>query len=618
MRRLRSILALAALFLALASALAACARPVAEPSGAEDQAPPAAFRLTVLHVNDTHSALEPSETALTLSGRKVVARLGGFARLKTALDEARGRASNPLTLHAGDAVQGTLYFNVFQGSVDFEFLNLLGIDAMTLGNHEFDKGPALTGRLVEQAAFPVVSANIDAGGEPALAGALRKGQLRPWVIREVAGQRIGIIGATTPGTPNMVATVGRVRFHKAAPAVAAAQRELAGQGVDKVIVLSHLGYDQDLALARAVPGLDVIVGGHSHTLLGDPARLAPLGLKPGGPYPTVEKGPDGGTTLVVQAWRWGMQLGELAVDFDARGRVAGWQARPELLAGSTFRADGASITPGGPDHARMLAALTASGAARVVAEDAGILARLAPYAAQLDAFRHEPIGATAAENLVRGTATDPGPLVADAYRAAVPGADLALIMPGNVRNDFFQGPITVGQVMGVLPFGNTIFVLDLTGAEVKNALEDAAEFKLKVRPPSEAGGSPDLRRATVLHASGFACALRADAPRGQRVREVRILRPDGSSAPLDPTATYRLVTNSFLAGGGDGAATLGAATRREDTGILEADALTDHLRALKTVSAPRERRVVIEVGGGAGGKVSRLGPPRTGALARAA
>ncbi len=612
MRRLRHILALAVLSLALLS----CARPA--PASEHTPEPAKPFRLALLHVNDTHSALEPAEAPVTLGGRKVAARLGGFARLKTALDEGRARAGAEgvptLTLHAGDAVQGTLFFNVFQGSADFEFLNLLGIDAMTLGNHEFDKGPGLTGRLVDSARFPVVSANIDASGEPALAG-----KLRPYVIREVAGRdgairKVGIVGVTTPGTPNLVASVGGVKFHKSAPAVAKAVKELSDQGVDIVLVLSHLGYEADLALARAVPGLDVIVGGHSHTLLGDAARFRPLGLAPAGPYPTVVKGPDGkgggpdekggGTTLVVQAWRWGMALGELAVDFDARGHVAAWKGQPTLIAGAGFKAEGADISPAGSEYPALLAALTASGAAREVREDPGIAAKLRPYADKLDTFRHAPIGATAAESLVRGTATDPGPIIADAYRAAVPGARAALLMPGNVRADLFQGALTLGQIMGVLPFGNTLVALDLTGAELKSALEDAAEFKLRVRPSDVA----DLRRATVLHASGLSCAIRADAPRGQRIRDLRLQNPDGSFTPVAPSATYRVVTNSFLAGGGDGAATLKNAPRREDTGILETDALTDHLRGLGIVRPVRPEsrvRVVIEAGGG---KISWIVP----------
>lgn len=143
----------AALTLAIAFCLlTACARPVQR----QESGP---FTLTIAHVNDTHSNLEPVDTGLTLAGVKVTGQLGGFARLKTALDEVRASEEHVLALHAGDAVQGTLFFNVFQGKADFDFLNQLGLDAMTLGNHEFDKGPALTGSLVDQARFPVVSAN---------------------------------------------------------------------------------------------------------------------------------------------------------------------------------------------------------------------------------------------------------------------------------------------------------------------------------------------------------------------------------------------------------------------------------------------------------------------------
>jgi len=583
-RLLRTIL-----WAALALALAACARPAPHPEPRLVSEP---LRLTIAHVNDTHSNLEPADTGLTLAGQKVRAQLGGFARLKMALDEVRASEPNVLALHAGDAVQGTLFFNVFQGAADFEFLNLLGLDAMTLGNHEFDKGPGLTGALVARAAFPVVSANLDASAEPALAG-----RVRPYVVRAFGTQRVGIVGTTTPATPNLTAGVGQVRFLPAAPAVAAAVRELRGQGVRTIVVLSHNGYEQDLALARAVPGIDVIVGGHSHTLLGDPAKLAALGLAPQGPYPTEVPGPDGRRVLVVQAWCWGMQLGVLRLDLDASGRVAGYAARPMLLAGKDFVRDGKAVPKNTPEHAALVAALTASGAARFVPEDPEILRRLAPYAAQLDQFRNAPSGARASMDLIRGTATDPGALIADAYLAKTPGAELALLMPGGVRQDIFQGGISLGQVMGMLPFGNTLVTLDLTGAEVKSMLEDAVEYRLKVRPPEGA----DLRDLQVFHAAGFTCAVDLAQARGGRVSSLRVRRAGGAFMDIDPAATYRLVTNSFLAGGGDGLATLkNARGGREDTGYLEHDALAEHLKALGVVEAPQDRRVVIRSGAGVG------------------
>jgi 5'-nucleotidase / UDP-sugar diphosphatase len=603
--------------LALLLALAACARPA-------HQATHQPFTLTIAHVNDTHSNLEPVDIGLILAGVKVKAQLGGFARLKTALDEVRAHELNVLALHAGDAVQGTLFFNVFQGRVDFEFLNLLGLDAMALGNHEFDKGPVLTGSLVARARFPVLSANLDVSGEPALAG-----RIRPYVVRLFGAERVGIIGSTTPSTPKITASVGGVKFHKAAPAVAAAVRELHAQGVDRIIVLSHNGYEQDLALAREVPGIDVIVGGHSHTLLGDPAQLAPLGLTPAGPYPTEVIGPDNGRVLVVQAWRWGMQLGVLQVSFDAKGAIAGYEARPVLLAGDEFRRGETAVAKGTPEHAALAAALTASGAARIVPEDAGIAERLAPYARQLEPFRNARINARAGVDLIRGTATDPGPLVADAYLAAVPGAQLALLMPGGLRQDLFQGELTLGMVLGVLPFGNTLVTLDLSGAEFRRALEDAVDFRLAAHPPGRKMKDADWRKVRVFHAGGFTCTVAPGQPKGSRIGNLRVRQPDGSSGAMDPAATYRLVTNSFLAGGGDSLDTLkSAAGDRVDTGYLEHDALAEYLKALGVVAAPQEHRVVIGQGSsgqGAGapapapvlGPVSWL-PPCRGWLGQAA
>ncbi|MBU1039958.1 MAG: 5'-nucleotidase/apyrase family protein [Proteobacteria bacterium] len=575
--------------------LAACARP-ARQSGS------APFTLAIAHINDTHSNLEPVDTGLSLAGVEVKARLGGYARLKTALDEVRGSEASVLALHAGDAVQGTLFFNEFKGRADFDILNLLGLDAMALGNHEFDSGPELTGKLVEQARFPVVSANIDTSREPALAG-----RIRPYVVRLFGSERVGVIGAITPSTPQITTRVGQVVFHPAAPAVAVAIAELRAQDVDKIVVLSHLGYGADIALAKAVPGIDVIVGGHSHTLLGDAARLGQLGLTPAGPYPTEVRGPDGGRVLVVQAWRWGVELGVLKLTFDAEGGIAEYTARPMLLAGDDFSRDGKAVAKDSPEQARLVAALTASGVARVVAEDAGVAARIAPYARRLDAFRNAPIGARAVVDLIRGTATDPGPIVADAYLAKAPGAQLALLMPGGLRQDLYQGELTLGMVMGVLPFGNTLVTLNVSGAGFKSALEEAAEFRLKVHPPA----GRDLRNIRLFHAGGFTCVVDPARPRGERVSQLLVRGPGGDFAAIDPAATYRLVTNSYLAGGGDGQATLKAVTSgRVDTGYLEHDALAEHLKALGVVQAPARRRVVL----GRGGRLSLAPVVTPGAL----
>ena len=585
--------------LALALALASCAQR-GQP-----------LRLTVAHVNDTHSALEPVDEALVLHAagakQRVRAKLGGMDRLKTALDAVRAEGGNVLFLHAGDAVQGTLYFNLFQGEVEFEFLNALGVDAMCLGNHEFDKGPAQLARMLSRARFPVLASNVDASGEPDLAQ-----HIQPYVVRRFAAdtgreqagrehtggepprsEAVAIIGSTTPTTPLIAQGVGRVRFAKAAPVLRKLVRELESQGVNKIILLSHNGYEADLALARAVPGLDVIVGGHSHTLLGDAEGLRALGLAPSGPYPTRVDGPAGAPVLVVQAWRWGEALGELAVEFDAQGRIAGHHAAQRLLAGQPFSQNGQPVDPASPLGAALRQALLASNQARLYDEDPAILAKLAPYAEQVAAFQNAPLGVTLQQDLVRGAATDPGPLVADALLAMVPGAQISMVGGGGLRKDLPAGPLTLGHVMGVLPFGNTLVAMDITGAQIKAALEDAVEFRLTVRPPA----TGDLHKL-VLHTGGLSYVIHPLRPKGSRVGALTLYPPGALPQPLDLAATYRLVTNSFLANGGDGLHSLKTiSANRIDTGLLEHDALAQHLIALGAAGAikpPAGPRVVID------------------------
>jgi len=263
------------------------------------------YNLTIAHLNDTHSHMEPEPVSLTINGQETVMRLGGFARLQTELDEMRGTAPNFLLLHAGDAVQGTLYFTLFNGQVEFDFLNRLRVDVMTFGNHEFDRGAAAIPAYLKRAGFPIISSNIDFSEEPAIAPLVPK-----YFIKSLNGERIGIIGMTTETTPQTTIDVGNARFMDSRASAVKQIEILQKQGVNKIILLSHLGYDEDLKLAAAVSGIDIIVGGHSHTLLGDTRQLSWLGLMPEGRYPTEIITPDGGKTLVLQSWQWGTHAGK--------------------------------------------------------------------------------------------------------------------------------------------------------------------------------------------------------------------------------------------------------------------------------------------------------------------
>ncbi len=340
------------------------------------------FELTVVHLNDTHSHLEPSTVSLKIDETTTDAKLGGFARLKTVVDEMRAEDAELLLLHAGDAFQGTLYFALFDGIPEIELLNMLELDAMTFGNHEFDRSTGPIPGWINRSRFAWLSANIDFSGEPAIAPLTA-----PHLIREVRGERIGIIGVTTEQTPQITTDVGQAVFQNAVESARQQVAVLTAQGINKIILLSHLGYAQEIALAEQVSGIDVIVGGHSHTLLGDAADLAAIGLTPEGPYPTEVTAPDGRTVLVVQAWRWGKMIGRLQVTFDTDGAVIQYTPAPVIPLGEHFSQAGVTVPLGSQTYWDIVDALDRTRTARIVAPDPVTASVLASYQTSLEAYK---------------------------------------------------------------------------------------------------------------------------------------------------------------------------------------------------------------------------------------
>ena len=541
---------------------------------------PSAFELTLAHLNDTHSHLESVPVDLSLGGVKTTVQMGGMARIKTTLDQLRAENPSLLLLHGGDAVQGTLYFTLFNGTVEYDFLNRLGVDALTFGNHEFDRGLKPIPGWIGQSRFPWLSANIDFSAEPSLAPLVS-----PYLVTMVNGERVAIIGVTTETTPQTTLDVGKAVFRDALASVRQQVAVLSATGINKIVLLSHLGYTQDLALAAQVAGVDIIVGGHSHTLLGEGPALATLGLTPEGGAPTVVLAPDGARVLVTQAWQWGQVVGRLQVWFNPAGQLLSWRSRPVLPVGDSFTRSGVMVLPGTAPYQELVQTLTQSGLARIVAEDPGLSAQLAPYTEQVAAFRSVAV-ATAVEALPRGLNSGPGPLAADSMLAAVPHAQVAILNQGGVRKDLAVGTISVGDVLEVMPFANSLVLVDLTGAELKTALEEGIDFLLTKYPQQV----PPL----MPYVGGVLFSVQPAAVKGLRVASLAIKDPGGAYQPVFPAATYRVVVNAFVAGGGDGfTAIRNAQGFRSDTGIIDSDALRDHLKALGTVRNPTEPRITL-------------------------
>lgn len=517
------------------------------------------FTLTVIHTNDLHAHVEP-----VAIGQRTY---GGYARQATLIRQLMKTEPNPLLLNAGDTFQGTLYFNVYQGLADLAYMNRIGYQAMAVGNHEFDLGPSVLANFARRALFPMLSCNIDASADDNL-----RGLIKPYTVLNVGGERVGVIGATTPEAPMISSPGPTIKFLDLESSLKKAVSELSSQGINKIILLSHLGYLADQEVAKRVPGIDVIVGGHSHTLLGEfTDKNLP---KSEGNYPTLHlranmkpedpnnEGRIGGaivtqtppdSCLILQGWEWGKVLGRIRVRFNAQGYVSGWSFAQPIVVDDN------------------------------VGDDREIEGLVAAFRRPIDAARKQVVG-SAAEKIdgdretVRKRESAMGDVIADAMLAATRrmGADLALMNAGGIRAGLEPGPVSMEQLISVQPFGNTLVLLDLTGQELLAAFEHA--------------GSGWERGEGMFPCVSADVRLRYDmkqAP-GRRLKAAFV---DGRE--IDPKKTYRVATNNFIANGKDGYTILASAKgKRLDTGIVDIDALMEYLKShspLVPASIPRVR-----------------------------
>jgi 5'-nucleotidase len=490
--------------------------------------------LTIIHTNDLHAHVDPVKIGK--------GTYGGYARQVTLINRLKAERKNPLVLSGGDTFQGTLYFNVYSGLADAAFMNLAGYQAMAVGNHEFDKGPQALAAFIKQVKFPLLAANLDVSSEPALAGLVK-----PHTVFTVDGEKVGIIGATPIDLPDLSLLGPTVKMRDLFESVAASVAALEKEGVDKIVLLSHIGYDVDQQVAAKVRGIDIVIGGHTHTLLGNKLNEDFTAGK--GPYPTAVKNPDGGETYIYQAWEWGKVVGCTTIDFDANGKV-------DKAPVSTPIPVDASI-PDDPTAASLITALSI------------------PIAAM-----RSTVVSNTPSGFPRGSVESVmGDVIADAMLAKgrQGGAVVALMNSGGVRSAIDAGPITYGEVIEVQPFNNTLVLLDLTGAEILQALEHGVR------------GDEEGHTGGFLQVSkGFRYEYDPSKPVGQRVLSATL-----NGAAIDPAKTYTVVLNNFTAAGGDGFEGIkNAKGKRTDTGLLDVDALIDYLKANPNLDAKVEGRVV--------------------------
>lgn len=562
--------------------------------------------INLLHINDHHSHLQPDAGSLNLgtSGGSFNVPLGGFPRITAKIAELESQIDNVVKIHAGDAMTGTLYYTLFKGEADANLMNTVCFDLFALGNHEFDDGDAALARFLDwlngkaDCETTIISANVvPAIGTP-LAPTSANDYIRPYAIKEFRGQKVGFIGIDTANKTRFSSQpLPTTQFLGEVDTAQRYVNELEASGIDNIVLVTHYGYQNDLALAKAVTGVDAIIGGDSHTLLGD---VGGYGLGSSGAYPTQTTNRAGEPVCIAQAWQYGWAVGELAVTFE-KGKLAGCEGTPHLLLGDRFtRGSGSSQQViEGAEREQILSIIEAAPELGVVAPDPAAQAILDEYAIKVDQLSQQVIGSAAeilcerrVPNLPRGTgecvannfvavsgaqlATNGGfiqQIVTDAFLARAFRADFALQNGGGVRVTVNQGEITIGTAYTVLPFSNTLVELELTGQEVLDSIEDGLDFYAS-NPGANTGAFP--------YGSAIRWAIDMTQEKGSRLSDVEVRdRTSGIWGPLDPAKTYIVVTNSFLAGGGDGYATFKAARdagRVTDTFINYAQGLIDYLQ----------------------------------------
>jgi len=402
----------------------------------------APVNLRILYVNDFHGFAGPIKQ---IGGQ---APVGGVAYLAGAVDRARQQQPSVL-LAAGDMIQGNAWANLFKGQSVIDVMNAMKFDAMVVGNHEFNFGPKVLQARIAQADFPILGANVE--GLPAI---------KPYIVKTLNTIKIGIIGVITQDYVKTIPeNAAGLKFTTPESALLKYLPELRRQA-DIIVVLSHCGYPVDRQLAEKVPGIDVIVGGHTHTKILHPEKV--------------------GHTIIVQAWEHAKALGILDLEVEG-GKIVKFHGVLEQISPAT---------------------------ALYNTQVQEILAR---YEGLADPPLRQAIGETRVDldaTRVRIAETNLGNFIADVMRRTAK-ADAAIINGGSIKGSIAKGQIEMQDVYTALPYDIYLIALKLTGAQLQEALEHGVSRL----------GKPSHRFPQV---AGLTFTYKPAAPVGSRVQDVTV------------------------------------------------------------------------------------------------
>lgn len=493
--------------------LAALLLALALPSWAEN------LKITVYSTNDIHGWLFPR--AAWFHKPDPSRQIGGAAVLGKVLRAEKGPK---LVFDAGDWFQGTPEGLVTKGEIVIEAFNALGYDGVLIGNHDFDYGDARLAELVKKLEAPALGANIYRKSDKK-----RVDYATPWIMKEVAGVKVGIFGLLSVKTPQLTfpGLVKHLEFRREVDEAKEMVALLREKGATVVIAVTHLGFEAphlgqfegDQTVAREVGGIDLIVGGHTHTFMDRAYREATFG------------------TLITQAGTGMTRAGKSTLEIDPEKKkvVYSTSSFVELWVDQW-------------------------------GEDESVKAKLKPHEEATAKAYDRVVIATAATTLRKSPSDQEfelGNWVTDCMREWGK-ADVAIQNGGGVRADLPQGPVSPRTIFNISPFENFMVKLEMRGDTLAELLDAGA-------------GSGKA----MVQVSGASFEYDREAPRGKRVSEISV-----GGKPLDPKASYKVVSIDFLVKGGEGYNPFDRATKKEFTEVLSREVLRQCAERQKTVERP--------------------------------
>lgn len=535
---------------------------------------------SIIHINDTHSQFDATPAKVSgPNGKLLYTFIGGHPRLLTQAVQlqadatAKGVAS--LFLHGGDAFKGSAYFELFEQKINIDILNRMGLDAMALGNHEFDIGLEKLADFAGNINFPLLAANVNSNAEPALANVTNLKAYQLFVangteLTPLANNAapsgniiIAVFGLALEDMRSMVPGTGELVFTAEVASAQATVDYLQAQGINHIVALTHLGHQRDLRLAQQVNGIDVIVGGHSHSLLGDFSHWS-LGQQ--APYAQLVANKDGlNQTCIVQAGQFAQAVGEVLLQFDSAGRLSQCQGENTLLASrdyfnlalrnenSRIDASEQATTESFINQLKRTAIIEEDTQLRQVLNEVYLPAVQQAYGEQISAteqtITHVRLPGTGGSDkhgsVLAGHITDAMHywLNQPAVRAKTGReVDFTLIGAGNIRADLNAGAIYEGHIrLEVLPFDTPLSILTVTGKELSELLQQVIGATL-----------PQGAHAGKFPYSSHLRYIAREENNGRASLDQLQWMQGGRWQDIEPDKAYSLATTNYLANGNDG------------------------------------------------------------------